>query len=74
MTEIATGMEGDMTKSVGGTAVIIAVLFWLAHRRIKPMLWLLTLLALILGCTLAFGGLIYGRINVVSMGFAAILL
>jgi predicted exporter/lauroyl/myristoyl acyltransferase len=72
--EIATGMERDMTKSIGGTAVIIAVLFWLAHRRLKPMLWLLTLLALILGSTLALGGLIFGTINVVSMGFAGILL
>jgi uncharacterized protein len=72
--EIATGMEHDMTKSILGTAAIIAVLFWLAHRRIKPMLWLLTLLALILGSTLALGGLVFGTINVVSMGFAGILL
>ena len=54
--------------------MIIAMLFWLAHRRWKPMLWLLTLLALILGGTLALGGLILSGINVVSMGFAAILL
>lgn len=72
--EIAHGMQHDITISVGGTAIIIAILFWLAHRRIKPMLWLLTLLALILGSTLALGGLIYSAINVVSMGFAAILL
>ncbi|HYG34254.1 MAG TPA: MMPL family transporter, partial [Clostridia bacterium] len=72
--EVASGMEHDMTISVAGTAVIIAFLFWLAHRRIKPMLWLLTLLALILGSTLALGGLIFQSINVVSMGFAAILL
>jgi predicted RND superfamily exporter protein/lauroyl/myristoyl acyltransferase len=72
--EVAAGMEHDIATSVGGTAVIIAFLFWLAHRRIKPMLWLLTLLALILGSTLALGGLIFGTINVVSMGFAAILL
>src|SRR5207244_7213305 len=63
-----------ITTSVGGTSVIIAILFWLAHRRWKPMLWLLTLLALILASTLALGGLIFGTINVVSMGFAAILL
>ena len=74
VSEIARGMEHDITISVGGTSVIIAFLFWLAHRRIKPMLWLLTLLALILAGTLALGGLIYGSINVVSMGFAAILL
>jgi predicted RND superfamily exporter protein/lauroyl/myristoyl acyltransferase len=72
--EIAHGMQHDVTISVGGTAVIIAILFWLAHRRIKPMLWLLTLLGLILGATLALGGLIYSALNVVSMGFAAILL
>jgi uncharacterized protein len=74
VSEIARGMEHDITISVGGTSVIIAFLFWLAHRRVKPMLWLLTLLALILAGTLALGGLIYGSINVVSMGFAAILL
>src|SRR5262249_32610821 len=72
--EVAAGMQHDITTSVGATAVIIAFLFWLAHRRVKPMLWLLTLLALILGSTLALGGLIFGTINVVSMGFAAILL
>jgi predicted exporter len=72
--ETALGMQHDIAISVGGTAVIIAILFWLAHRRLKPMLWLLTLLAIILACTLALGGLIFGAINVVSMGFAAILL
>jgi predicted exporter/lauroyl/myristoyl acyltransferase len=72
--EISGSMKHDIVLSVGGTALIIALLFWLAHRRWKPMLWLLTLLALILGGTLALGSLILGAINVVSMGFAAILL
>ncbi|MGH7968673.1 MAG: MMPL family transporter, partial [Limisphaerales bacterium] len=72
--EVSAGMEHDITTSVGGPAGLIAILFWLAHRRVKPMLWLLTLLACILFCTLSLGGLIYGKINVVSMGFAAILL
>lgn len=72
--EISGSMQHDMTLSVGGTAVIIAILFWVAHRRVKPMLWLLTLLALILAATLALGGLIFGAVNVISMGFAAILL
>src|SRR5947207_8825596 len=67
-------MEHDISSSVGATALIIAGLFWLAHRRWRPMLWLLTLLALILAGNLALGGLIFGAISVVSMGFAAILL
>ena len=72
--EISWSMKHDIILSVGGTALIIAILFWLAHRRWNPMLWLLTLLALILGGTLGLGSLILGSINVISMGFAAILL
>ena len=72
--EISGSMKHDIVLSVGGTSVIVAILFWFAHRRIKPMLWLLTLLTMILAATLALGGLIFGAINVVSMGFAAILL
>lgn len=72
--EISASMKRDIMISVNGTAGIIAVLFWLAHRRWKPMLWLLVLLAVVLGSTLALGGLLFGTINVVSMGFAAILL
>ncbi len=72
--EISAGMRYDITSSVVGTSVIIALLFWFAHRRVKPMLWLLTLLAVILASTLALGGLIFGTVSVISMGFAAILL
>ncbi len=72
--EVAAGMKHDIIVSVTGTSAVIAILFWLAHRRVIPMLWLLALLAVILSSTLALGGLIYGTINVVSTGFAAILL
>lgn len=72
--EIAASMRGDITASVLGTAAIIALLFWCAHRRWRPLVWLLTLLGLILGATLALGGLVFGEIHIISMGFAAILL
>ena len=74
VSEIASQMQHDLTGSVTGTAIIIALLFWLTHRRWLPMLWLLTLLLLILAATLALGGLILGTISIMSMGFAAILL
>ncbi|MGA2279062.1 MAG: MMPL family transporter [Verrucomicrobiota bacterium] len=74
VTEIAASMQHDLSGSVAGTAVIIALLFWLTHRRWLPMLWLLTLLALILLATLALGGLVLGTVSVMSMGFAAVLL
>ena len=72
--EIASSMSHDLSGSVVGTSAIIALLFWLTHRRWLPMLWLLTLLALILGATLAVGALVLGTISVVSLGFAAVLL
>ena len=72
--EIATSMQRDMSHSVGATSIIIALLFWLTHRRWWPMLWLLALLMLILGATLALGGLVLGTVSVVSLGFAAVLL
>jgi len=61
VTEIAGNMQRDLSGSVTATAAIIALLFWLMHRRWLPVLWLLTLLALILVATLALGGLILDR-------------
>jgi uncharacterized protein len=72
--EVAESMQKDMSGSVVGTAAIIALLFWLTHRRWLPMLWLQTLLALVLVATLALGSLVLGTISVMSMGFAAVLL
>ncbi len=72
--EIATSMQHDMSHSIGITSSIIALLFWLTHRRWKPMLWLLALLGLILFATLALGALVLGTISVVALGFAAVLL
>ncbi len=72
--EVATSMQQDMTHSIGATSTIIAILFYLMHRRLRPMAYLIALLMLILVATLALGALAMGAINVVSMGFAAVLL
>jgi predicted exporter len=74
VSEIGGGMEQDMGLPSLGTLGVIALLFYISHRRWRPLLWLLTLLVLILAGSLALGGLFYGRLNVVSLGFASILL
>ncbi|MCX6925689.1 MAG: MMPL family transporter, partial [Verrucomicrobia bacterium] len=74
VTEIASSMQRDLSGSIVGTALIIALLFWLSHRRWLPMFWLLALLALILVATVGIGGLVLGSISVISLGFAAVLL
>ncbi len=72
--EIGRGMERDMGAPSAGTLGVIALLFYITHRRWRPLLWLIVLLILILATSLALGGLVYGTLNVVSLGFASILL
>lgn len=71
--EISTGMEEDMSQSVGGITFIVAFLFWLLHRTIKPLLLLMAGILMTNLLTLGIAGMIYGGLNVMSMGFAAIL-
>ena len=74
LAEISMGMESDLKSSVISTVAVIGFLFWLAHRSWWPLAWLIFALGLTLGITMALGGLIFGTLNVVSLGFAAVLL
>jgi len=71
--EISNGMEQDMSQSVGGITFIVGFLFWLLHRTIKPLILLMVGILMTNLLTLGTAGLIYGGLNVMSMGFAAIL-
>lgn len=72
--EIATGMKSDMRSTAPGTLAMIGILFFLAHREFRSLFLLLGALAATLLIAGALGGLIFGTLNVVSLGFAAILL
>jgi predicted exporter/lauroyl/myristoyl acyltransferase len=72
--EIASSMAGDMQFTVLTTLALIVALFWWAHRSWRPLGWLVVLLLLIMAGALAAGGLIFGTLNAVSLGFGAILL
>lgn len=72
--EISQQMRRDLTLSTLGTSVVVGALFWLAHRQLRTLLWLLALLGLTAVTTLALGGLIYGELNLISVGFGGILL
>ena len=74
VSEISSGMQQDMAGPSGLTLLVIGVLFYFTHRRFKPLLWLTALLLLILAGTMALGGLVFGTINIISLGFASILL
>ncbi len=73
VTEVAGGMERDIRNSVLGSLLLITGLFWWAHRSWRPLLCLLGILVLIVAGALGFGGLLFGKLNAVSLGFTAIL-
>lgn len=72
--ELGASLSSDMVKAVLGTLLLVGLLFAWAHRRLQPILWLLTLLALVLATTVAIGGQLLGALNVISLGYAAILM
>lgn len=71
--EIATGMEGDMRQGIGAVTFIVGFFFWLLHRSVKPLFWLLLAILCANLITLGTAGAVYGSLNVMSMGFAAIM-
>lgn len=72
--EIGSGVASDMSSTIGLTEVMIALLFWIMFRMLKPLLWIQLLLMLSLGLALGIGGLLVGKLSVMSLGFAAIVL
>lgn len=72
--EIASSMASDMQFTVLTTLALIVLLFWWAHRSWRPLVWLVGMLLLVMTGALAAGGLIFGTLNAVSLGFGAILL
>lgn len=74
VTEFGSRLLKDMSFAAIGTLIVIIVLFWWAHRRWAPLLWLIILLILTVTITVALGGILFGALNAVSLGFAAILM
>ena len=74
MAEVGAKMERDMSLSVFSTMALIALLFWVMHRKSKPLSWIISAMLAILAITLSLGGLVFGDLSVMSAGFAAILM
>lgn len=72
--EIGAGMEKDMSGTVAITALLVALLFLIVQRNVPQMLLISLLMGLSFLITLGIGGWIFGTLNLVSVGFAAILL
>ncbi len=72
--EIGAGMEKDMSGTITITSIIVGLLFLLTQRSPIQLLVLGGILGLVFLVTLGLAGWIFGTLNLVSVGFAAILL
>lgn len=72
--EISRQMRGDMALMMGAASVLLCAVFWGFYRTLRPLGWILffQVLALIVGLIVA--RISFGSLNVISMGFASILL
>jgi len=72
--DISGSMEWDMQSSGLVTLLIIALIFWLCYRRLRPLRDLQALLVLIFLLTLATAGLFLSQLTVIGVGCAAIMI
>ncbi len=72
--EIGAGMEKDMSGTITITSVLIGLLFLLIQRHPGQLFVISLFMGLSFLITLGAGGWVFGTLNLVSVGFAAILL
>lgn len=72
--EISLSMRHDIIVTLLGSVILVSIIFFVGFRRWLPLLGMG--FALLLSClvALAIGLLIFGRLNMVTVGFCAILI
>ncbi len=72
--ELGKSMEKDMSGTVAMTCCLVAILFLLIQRNPIHLVFLTSIMALVFLITMGIAGWLFGTLNLVSVGFAAILL
>ncbi len=72
--EMSLGMKADVISTVGGSALLVTLFFYVAFRRIRPLVAILLVLLLCCLGAVAAGVLIFDELNVVTMGVCAIMI
>ena len=72
--EISTQMRREMRLMIAVATVLVSAAFWAFYRTLRPLGWILLAQFLALGVGLIAARLGSGSLNVISMGFACILL
>ena len=71
--EISSAMESDMRWSSISSLAFAAAVFYLAHKRLRPLLGILFYVICSFAVALGLTALIFPSLSIISVGFAAIL-
>ena len=71
---ISASMQRDMSSSGLVTLLVIALIFWLVYRRVRPLAELQAMLLLIFLIALSAAGLFLDQLTVIGVGCAAIMI
>ncbi|MBJ7392906.1 MAG: MMPL family transporter, partial [Chthoniobacterales bacterium] len=72
--EISRQMRGDMLVMVCAAVILLVAAFYAFYRTLRPLVWILFFQALAMLCGIVAARVLYGELNVISIGFASILL
>ncbi len=72
--EIGTAMEYDLSGSISITLGLIGLLFWWMQRRLSLLLGLTVILFLVFGVALGVAGWMYGKLSIIALSSAEILI
>jgi predicted RND superfamily exporter protein len=72
--EISSHMRRDIFIMLIFTIALTSLAFWTVYRSLMPLLWIIVAQILAVLCAVVAARLIFGQINVLSIGFSSILL
>lgn len=72
--DISRQMQRDILLMIGVAAVLLAGAFWIYYRTLRPLGWIMVLQFFALLAGLVAARIFFGELNVISIGFASILL
>ena len=72
--ELSLTMRRDVISTLASSAALVAIVFWLGFRRLRPLVSIMHVLLLCCLVSVAFGALVFHELNMITIGLCAILI
>ncbi|MEQ1859895.1 MAG: MMPL family transporter [Chthoniobacteraceae bacterium] len=71
--ELSLKMRNDVISTLGSSLLLVAAVFWIGFRRVRPLIAILHTLLLCCVVSVAFGAFVFRELNMITIGLCAIL-